>query len=371
MGAFNMMDLLGAAAQPQKSTEEYSEVMLSPYDVQESASNFYSQDGIEELAHSFLAVGQQAPTVLAKVGDTYRIVSGHRRNKANIWLIEHGYEQYRQVKYLYREMTEPVFELSLLIGNAYNRELTAYEKTEQVQRLKDALIKVRDTDGVQITGRLRYIIADILGESPTNVARMEQINKNATPEVKDKLQSGQMGVTAAYEASKLPEEKQKEITEDLDAAGDRAKAIAKDIQETAKETARQAKAAIKQAAADAVQVAAAGAATAATEAAAAAVEAVSSTVSEADTRNSGKYEENRSYEYMGRQVFDTNTGEIVGVVLYENKGSGAVYVMVSLCPPRVYAYDGWQHLKQAPDQTEYKFEKLGQIFDDGEGQNAG
>ena len=79
-------------------------------------------------ADSFLAVGQQQPTVLGRVNGEFRIVSGHRRNLANIMNIERGHEEYNKVRYLYKDMSAAMFELSLLIGNAYNRELTAWEK---------------------------------------------------------------------------------------------------------------------------------------------------------------------------------------------------------------------------------------------------
>ena len=42
---------------------------------------------------------------------------------------------------------------------------------------------------------------------------MESINNNATPEIKEQLKSGSIGVTAAYEAAKLSEAEQKEIAE--------------------------------------------------------------------------------------------------------------------------------------------------------------
>ena len=43
---------------------DFAEIYLSPYEVEPSESNFYSQENIEELADSMLTVGQQQPTVL-------------------------------------------------------------------------------------------------------------------------------------------------------------------------------------------------------------------------------------------------------------------------------------------------------------------
>lgn len=147
-------------------------------------------------------------------------------------LIEQGHEEYKSVRYLHRDMSETMLELSLLVGNAYNRELTAYEKTEQAARLKTALIKARDEDGLEIQGKLRDIVAELLNESPTNVARMDSINNNLTPEAKEEFKKGNMGITAAYETSKLSENDQKAIAAAAAAGEDiRAKEIAQRVAE--------------------------------------------------------------------------------------------------------------------------------------------
>lgn len=231
---FGITDIMNAKSRAAGigNVSEYTEIWLSPYDVKPSESNFYSQENIEELADSFLAVGQQQPTVLGRVNGEFQIVSGHRRNLANIMNIERGHEEYKKVRYLYKDMSGAMFELSLLIGNAYNRELSAWEKTQQAQRLKEALIRAKKEDGLEITGKLRDIIAELMNESPTNIARMDSINNNATPEIKEELAKGNIGVTTAYEAAKLPPEEQKAIAEKA-AAGEnvRAKEIAAKVAE--------------------------------------------------------------------------------------------------------------------------------------------
>ena len=231
---FGFADIMNAKSRAAGigNVSEYTEIWLSPYDVKPSESNFYSQENIEELADSFLTVGQQQPTVLGRVNGEFKIVSGHRRNLANILNIERGHEEFKKVRYLYKDMTGAMFELSLLIGNAYNRELTAWEKTQQAQRLKEALLRAKDEDGLEITGKLRDIIAELMNESPTNIARMDSINNNATPEIKEEFAKGNIGVTTAYEAAKLPPEEQKAIADKVAAGEDvRAKEIAAKVAE--------------------------------------------------------------------------------------------------------------------------------------------
>ena len=114
---FGFADIMNAKSRAAGigNISEYTEIWLSPYDVKPSESNFYSQENIEELADSFLTVGQQQPTVLGRVNGEFKIVSGHRRNLANIMNIERGHEEYKKVRYLYKDMTGAMFELSLLI----------------------------------------------------------------------------------------------------------------------------------------------------------------------------------------------------------------------------------------------------------------
>ena len=104
-----------------------------------------------------------------------------------------------------------MLELSLIVGNAFNRRLTPYEETEQAARLKAALIRARDEDGLEITGKLRDVVADILQTSRTKVARMDKINNSLEPEAREQFKAGKLGKSAAYETAKLPEEEQRQI----------------------------------------------------------------------------------------------------------------------------------------------------------------
>lgn len=229
--AFNFMDLLNAQTKVEgvEETKDYEEIYLSPYEVKDAQENTHQKlEGIEELADNFLTVGQEQPTVLARVNGEFRIIDGHRRNAANIFNIERGYKEYEKIKYRYKDMSEAMYELRLLAGNGYTQELTAYEKVRLVERTKAALIRAKEEDGLEIQGKMRDLIAAMVQESGTNVARMENINNNATQAVKEQLKEGNLGLTAAYEAAKLEPEEQDDIAERA-AAGENVRA--KDIAE--------------------------------------------------------------------------------------------------------------------------------------------
>lgn len=133
MAKFGINDILNAktkAAGQQAQTEGYKEIYLSPYEVKAAQENTHQKlENIEELADSFLHVGQEQPTVLARVNGEYRIIDGHRRNAANILNLERGHKEYEKVLYRFMDMSEAMYELRLLAGNGYTQELTAYATT--------------------------------------------------------------------------------------------------------------------------------------------------------------------------------------------------------------------------------------------------
>lgn len=236
MAAFNILDMMNNKARAAAGTTagtEYKEIYLSPYEVKEAPKNTRQEcKDIDKLADSFLLVGQEQPTVLARVNGEYRIIDGHRRNLANIYNLERGYKEYEKVRYFYRDMSEIMYELALLAGNGYTQELTDYEKTELAARLKAALEAARDAGEITIEGRVRDLVGEILGEKPTNMARIEKINNNAEPEIKEQFKEGKIGISAAYEAAKLPPEEQQAIAARA-AAGEnvKTKEIAKKVAE--------------------------------------------------------------------------------------------------------------------------------------------
>ena len=154
MAKFGINDILNAktkAAGQQAQTDGYKEIYLSPYEVKAAQENTHQKlENIEELADSFLHVGQEQPTVLARVNGEYRIIDGHRRNAANILNLERGHKEYEKVLYRFMDMSEAMYELRLLAGNGYTQELTAYEKTRLVERTKAALIRAKEEDGLEI-----------------------------------------------------------------------------------------------------------------------------------------------------------------------------------------------------------------------------
>lgn len=179
----------------------------------ENPDNFYIVGDVEELKNSIIAAGgvRQNLIVEPMKDGRYLIVSGHRRCKA--------------VKELLKEQTVGIpdtvpceistdhygNQLLLIDTNSTSRDLTAWERVEQYKQL-NSLFKYGVMTN-QINGRKRDAIAKTLHESTTNIARYSAISNNLRKYYADWMKSGKLGISAAYELSKLTPDRQKDFYE--------------------------------------------------------------------------------------------------------------------------------------------------------------
>ena len=81
-GKFDMSEFLKPAAVSNQDTGREQIVYLPLDQLRADENNFYSLDGIDELAANIELIGLQQPIRARKDGDGYIIVSGHRRSAA-------------------------------------------------------------------------------------------------------------------------------------------------------------------------------------------------------------------------------------------------------------------------------------------------
>ncbi|NFS82220.1 ParB/RepB/Spo0J family partition protein [Clostridium botulinum] len=222
MANFNMMDLLNNNSKDNKinNIEKSIKFRTSQIDIDDlvpSEENFYStkEEDLKELKDSIEIFGVQQNLVVKKIkNDKYEIIAGHRRYLALKKLYGEGKEQFRYAPCKVENEEDSIKDkLLLLITNSTARQLTDWEKTQQAEKLKELLVEYKKKE--KLPGRVREIVADILNTSATQVARMESIAKNLTEEIKEQFKNGDLGITGAYEASKLSEEEQQEIAKKI------------------------------------------------------------------------------------------------------------------------------------------------------------
>ncbi|MBN1055701.1 chromosome partitioning protein ParB [Clostridium botulinum] len=222
MAKFNMLELLNNNSKDSKinNIEKSIKFRTSQIEIDDlvpSEENFYStkEEDLKELKDSIEIFGVQQNLVVKKIeNDKYEIIAGHRRYLALKKLYGEGKEQFRYAPCKVENEEDSIKgKLLLLITNSTARQLTDWEKTQQAEKLKELLIEYKKKE--KLPGRVREIVADILNTSATQVARMESIAKNLTEEIKEQFKNGDLGITGAYEASKLPEEDQHEIAKKI------------------------------------------------------------------------------------------------------------------------------------------------------------
>jgi ParB family chromosome partitioning protein len=189
-------------------------------DITPSAMNKYGIRDIEEIAANIEFVGLMHPLVVRETGPgKYEIVSGERRYRGLCLLVEDGKAEFSKVACMVETQDDPLLmEFEMISANAQARDLTDYEKTYQAGRVKEILQEMK-AQGRRFQGRIREIVAEMFGVSSAQMGRMESINNHLVPEAKEEFSKGNLNMTAAYEASRLPEDQQRQVLEDMRESG--------------------------------------------------------------------------------------------------------------------------------------------------------
>ncbi|GIP17784.1 hypothetical protein J40TS1_34260 [Paenibacillus montaniterrae] len=222
MSKFNLNQLLGGgkpAASKDDNSQSYKITFIPVDELEPSEDNFYSVEQIEELKASIAAFGIKQNLVVTPLDNgKYRVIAGHRRRLAALALVEEGKKEFEKVPCMIETEKDELQERLLLITtNSTARQLSDWEKIQQAKEMKSILEQIKKRD--KIPGRLRDLIASVLDTSPTQIARMESIDKNLTPAFKEELREGNVNISTAYELSTMPQEQQQEAYEEYQAKG--------------------------------------------------------------------------------------------------------------------------------------------------------
>ena len=190
--------------------------------------NFYSVEGIDELADNIRLFGLMEPLLVRKEAcGRYMLISGHRRRLALRKLAEEaenypesmhepvacmvetaddplpGVETGGDDELRARQMAE---ELKLIYANADTRVMSSADTAQQVRRIRELFTGLQDL-GYQFPGKMRDHVAAAAKVSATRVARLDVIEKSLFPEeLRKSWKAGILQETSAYEiARRSPE----------------------------------------------------------------------------------------------------------------------------------------------------------------------
>lgn len=210
---FNLAALLGSVPDLSGGTEQ---IELIPWDkLVPDDRNFYSLEGLEELADSIATVGLLDPIRVRKDGDVYVIISGHRRRAAIKLLIDSGEEKWKTgVPCIVErgEISAELAELKLIYANSATRHLTAAELSRQAARVEDLLYALKE-QGYSFPGRMQAHVAQAVGTTENKLKRLHAIRHNLDDRFLECFDNGQITEDAAYQLSKFDAEVQSRVAE--------------------------------------------------------------------------------------------------------------------------------------------------------------
>lgn len=189
--------------------------------IRPSDKNRYGIRDIEELAAAIEDVGLMHNIVVRETAEAgaYEIISGERRYRAFQMLRDGGKAAYASIPCkVEADNDDAMSELRLLYANSTARELTDYEKTYQAMRTKELLQDLK-AQGKKINGRIRDIVAETFNVSGSQISRMEKIHGNLIPEFTDEFKDENIGISAAYDLSLLPQDEQEAALDDYKETG--------------------------------------------------------------------------------------------------------------------------------------------------------
>ena len=225
MAGFDLMGLMNQASKTEAGTPKYELKRLNIAQLYPDPQNttVYSVENIEELADAIEIAGGVLHNLVVRAADEtgrYMIISGERRWTACKMLVDEKHlEQFGEVNCLVEnEHDQDTLDLMLLLTNSTARQLSDAEKMRQAERMTDILNRMKENAGIE--GRVRDIVSKMLQMSSGQLARYHAIAKNLQNEdLKEAFHDGRLGVSAAYEASKLSEDGQQSIAREMETTG--------------------------------------------------------------------------------------------------------------------------------------------------------
>ena len=209
---FNLTELLNQRSKeiaPQKEEKnaatDGAQTTADIYDLIPSKDNFYSVEDVQDLKQSIELLGILQPLLVTNEEDgKRRIIAGHRRRLAIMQLVDEGKERFRYVPIIVKLTKNAILDrLALIMTNRF-REKTDWEKMTESIETEKLVQELKEQ--MDIPGRTRDLLAEIIETSPAQLGRYKAIYNNLDDELMAEFKAGKIGVSVVYEVSQLEKE---------------------------------------------------------------------------------------------------------------------------------------------------------------------
>lgn len=214
--AFDLSSVLRDVSNLDTPEEQITRLPLDLLDP--DPDNFYSLDGLDELAGNIETVGLLDPIRVRPAGDRYIVVSGHRRRAACMLIRDGGSQQFKDgVPCIIElgECSDALRRLRLIYANSSTRQLSAAELSRQAEEVTRILYELKE-QGMEFSGRMRDHVAEACRLSKTKIGRLHAIRANLIPELLARFDAGEVKEEAAYQLSRYPVEIQHAVAEHME-----------------------------------------------------------------------------------------------------------------------------------------------------------
>jgi len=218
MGRLQRIQAMSSFAEPKATTPslhirniDYHQLEESPYQYRD-----LTPESVHRLADIILLDGRVLEPLIVrkKAGDTFEILSGHKRYRACKYLVEEEQEEsFSMIPCcVMNDMDDVRAEFTVYSTNAYDQK-TSYEITQEINDMKKLLDSYPETFQRPKGKRTVEMIAEELHLSPSTVKIHQAISNRLGESGMEQYKDGALTKDAAYELSKLPVEKQDSLLE--------------------------------------------------------------------------------------------------------------------------------------------------------------
>lgn len=199
-----LADVLKNVSDPDRGPEQI--VLLPLANIDADANNFYSMEGVEELAANIELIGLLDPLRVRENPDMpgrYLIVSGHRRRAALWTLYESEPEKWAKAPCIVEQpaASPELQELRLIYANADTRKMSSADQAKQAERVEMLLYKLKG-QGMEFPGRMRDHVAEACKVSATKLAELKVIRERLATDWRRLWEENKINHSTAYTIAK-------------------------------------------------------------------------------------------------------------------------------------------------------------------------